>query len=991
MLSQAVMISSTMHDLPEHRKEVLDACLRQKMLPLMMEHLPASPADAIRESLRLVEEASVYLAIIGHRYGYVPQGHPVSVTEMEYDFAVQRGLPRLVFLMHEDHLVRAADVDKGEAALKLRAFRERLQREQVVAFFHSPVDLRAHVINSLSHLRRPDLQGMHFVSDIPSPPEPYVAHPYTLLQAQALVGRQSELNLLTDWVAGKESEVYAARILVLVALGGMGKSAVTWKWFQEIAPQEMIPLSGRLWWSFYESDATFENFVIRALAYVKGISRAEAQALSAGEREEQLLNLLDRYPYLLVLDGLERILIAYARMDAPRMADDDLDERSENFVVGSSGLLDSTEVAFRSRHRLRKTFDPRAGNFLRKLSSIRASRILVSTRLYPAELQNDTGREVPGAKAVFLLGLTDDDCLILWRSFGVTGSREVLQSLFRSFGNYPLLIRALAGEVAQFRPAPGNFQEWLRLHPDFNPFELPLVQRKSHVLSFALRGLAPNTRKVLVTLAAFRMPAAYDTLVSLLVGPGRVLINEAQLDAELSELEDRGLLGWDRRANRYDLHPVVRGVTWHSLGRIGQRIIYENLQSHFESLPSLGQDEVNSLDDLATAIELFYSLIGLENYEAAFDLFTRHLDQPTLVRLSFCRESAEWLEAFFPKGVDQPPALAQLDRQTSVIVKLAYSHHYNGNLELATRLWQRALTSNSLSQADKAGALESIAVSLLPTGSIYNAEVAARQALQICITRQLVPAEAVAKLGYIFSVRGLATEAEAMMQCALIIFADYPQKNEHEVYLRRRLANHLMRIGNLSQALEMAESALCLAQTQKLERPLIVASNTLGDIFLAGGDSKRAAMHFVYALTKARSISYVQEEIASLVGLARTWRAEGDHARAMECLEDASEPIERGSFRLHRAAALIARAELEHAAGNFQRAVNAAVAAYSAAWCDGPPYANYWELESAKSLLAELDTDPPPNLPPFEANPREPQPKIDLERFLHIQTTRKRL
>ena len=36
-----VMISSTAIDLPEHRDLVKDACLRQGMFPVMMEHLPA--------------------------------------------------------------------------------------------------------------------------------------------------------------------------------------------------------------------------------------------------------------------------------------------------------------------------------------------------------------------------------------------------------------------------------------------------------------------------------------------------------------------------------------------------------------------------------------------------------------------------------------------------------------------------------------------------------------------------------------------------------------------------------------------------------------------------------------------------------------------------------------------------------------------------------------------------------------------------------------
>ena len=263
-----VMISSTALDLPDHRSQVRDACLRQGMFPLMMEYLPARDADAIAESLHMVNEADIYLGIFAYRYGYIPKGHDISITEMEYKRAVERGIPRLLFLMHEKHPLTAADVEKGEGAVKLEALKAKLRTERVVNFFKSPDELSAQVINSLSHYRQPNLTAFHYVSDIPAPPEPYIAHPYTLLQTKNLVGRQAELNLLTDWVAKPGSAVYAARILSIVAIGGMGKSALTWKWFNDIAPHEMRPLGGRLWWSFYESDASFENFVMRALAYV---------------------------------------------------------------------------------------------------------------------------------------------------------------------------------------------------------------------------------------------------------------------------------------------------------------------------------------------------------------------------------------------------------------------------------------------------------------------------------------------------------------------------------------------------------------------------------------------------------------------------------------------------------------------------------------------------------------------------------------------------
>ena len=42
------------------------------------------------------------------------------------------------------------------------------------------------------------------------------------------------------------------------------------------------------------------------------------------------------------------------------------------------------------------------------------------------------------------------------------------------------------------------------------------MQVKSHVLEFALRGMDDKARNVLHTIAAFRMPASYETLATLL-------------------------------------------------------------------------------------------------------------------------------------------------------------------------------------------------------------------------------------------------------------------------------------------------------------------------------------------------------------------------------------------------------------------------------------------------------------------------------------------
>ena len=69
-----VMPSSTTKDLPEHRQNVIDAIIRVGWFPLTMEYEVGKPdEEAISYSLRLVDEAEVYILILGARYGYVPK------------------------------------------------------------------------------------------------------------------------------------------------------------------------------------------------------------------------------------------------------------------------------------------------------------------------------------------------------------------------------------------------------------------------------------------------------------------------------------------------------------------------------------------------------------------------------------------------------------------------------------------------------------------------------------------------------------------------------------------------------------------------------------------------------------------------------------------------------------------------------------------------------------------------------------------------------
>jgi tetratricopeptide (TPR) repeat protein len=990
-----VILSSTIRDLAEHRKEVLDACLRQGMFPKMMEHLPASDAEAISASLRLVDEADIYLGVFAHRYGYLPkENNPqqISVTEMEYNHAVERKIPRLIFVMGKDHLLTADDVEIENAA-KLKAFKERIQQENIVNLFTSPADLRSHVINSLSHHREPDLNKFHYVSEIPPPPEPFIAHPYTLLQTHRLVGRQPELNLLTDWVTSKQEPIYQAHILNIVAIGGMGKSALTWKWFQDIAMQEMKPLAGRMWWSFYESDATFENFVTRALAYVTRRPLDEVQKIPSPEREAQLLAALDREPFLLVLDGLERILIAYARMDAAHLSDDDYDRQTANYVANAYGLPASAAQSFTGEHRLRKTADPRAGAFLRKLSTVQAARILVSTRLYPADLQTVTGEARGNCAAKFLRGLSDDDALNLWKEIGVSGSREMLLPLFYRIENHPLLIQSLATEVARYRQAPGDFDKWKQGNPDFNPFNLPLVQGKSHVLEFALCGLNNKARQALSTIAAFRMPASYDTLTALLIGGAMPCTDERELDTVLTELEDRGLVGWDKRANRYDLHPIVRGVVWSGLDDDARRGIYTNLHTHFEALPKIEDwQKVGNLEDLTPTIELYNTLIGLRRYEEAWYFYYERLFSSLQFKLSMTSKQVEFLQMFFANGLEKEPCLSNKFSQSQVLRVLAESYHRGGKPKQAIDYYHRCigyegtLPETELNVGVTVSTVEELISHLQMlsdafylTGKLFQSCLLADFSLNIARKwfDDWNQAIILSRIGIISASHGNVDLAENALRCSLLMFRKMHSR-PREGGLQLLIAQLRIWSGNFVTALSLANCAWELAHVLNLERDFIRAARMQGAAALGLQDFATADERLHHALTRARQVNYVEEELPALIALAELRRQQEKPDEAREYLNDVWDSAERGPYPLLHADALNVLAQIERDAGNTALAIEAATKAYRLAWCDGPPFAYHWGLIAAQKHLQELGA-PEPEMPPFDASKFEPMPEVEID------------
>ncbi|MEO0447969.1 MAG: DUF4062 domain-containing protein, partial [Verrucomicrobiota bacterium] len=614
-----VMVSSTFLDLEEHRAAVIQGIQDHKLHANVMEHHNAVPNhDVIDSSLKMVRDSAAYILVIGLKYGQIPQcsernPNQLSITELEFHEAQRCKRPILLFIMGEEHDVKRRDIESDvEKEKRLNDFRERAKQwapesavNRVFCEFNSLAEFQQKIAAPLSDLRQllvSPVGETTTVNDdstldvIPSPPTFYAQPDY--IGSHQFVGRIRELEDLSDWAKSADP----TNLLLYEAIGGNGKSMLTWEWTTKHATQIREDWAGRFWYSFYERGAVMADFCRHALAYMT------SQPLDAFERKgtpdlaEELLAQLKAQPWLLILDGLERVLVAYHRIDAAEVPDEEANAPTD-------------QIADRNPCDAIRDED---NELLRALAAASPSKILISSRLTPRVLLNLSGQPISGAKRITLPGLRPLDAEQLLRSCGVRGDSETIQQyLTENCDNHPLVIGVLAGIITNYLPDRGNFDSWLK---DTGPkggaqldiASLDLIQRRNHILRTALEALPEKARQLLSTLALLSEAIDYETLAAfnphLPPEPDEVAVPEppeknwrwrtmsesrktkakkdyeselerrekyeqelktwqestevhqaaGKLSDTVQDLEQRGLVQYDSHTRRHDLHPVVR-------------------------------------------------------------------------------------------------------------------------------------------------------------------------------------------------------------------------------------------------------------------------------------------------------------------------------------------------------------------------------------------------------------------------------------------------
>lgn len=160
-----VMISSTSHDLPQHREVEMKACIDAGVFPIGMESLPARDATGLQVSLEMVDKADLYIGIYAWRCGWVPKGKDKSVTELEFDRVLERQSAGnfdelLIFIAHDDHPFTKKDIEtEGDAQKKIEAFKKRACEGHGRKSFTSVEELRRLVSETLHYFLQRQTNG----------------------------------------------------------------------------------------------------------------------------------------------------------------------------------------------------------------------------------------------------------------------------------------------------------------------------------------------------------------------------------------------------------------------------------------------------------------------------------------------------------------------------------------------------------------------------------------------------------------------------------------------------------------------------------------------------------------------------------------------------------------------------------------------------------------------------------------------------------------
>jgi len=747
-------------------------------------------------------------------------------------------------------------------------------------------------------------------------------------------GRVAELKMLDEWLSNDKDN-----LLVLRALGGFGKSILTWQWFNNHVDKTKWQTA--VWWSFYEKESGFESFLSEALKHL-GVEVKE----SARQQVNDLLEAMRGTNILIVLDGFERLLRQYGRMDAALQSDDE------------DADIDPSQ---------RDCSSPLTETFLRGLSGANMrSKVLMTTRLCPRVLESADGKLLKGCRDDLLSAFSPEDAVTYFHNEGIKATRAEIIEVCSAYGYHPLSLSLLVGLINEDHEHRGDIAAVKNLEI----FE-DVRARRHHVLQRAYESLAPERRDLLSKISCFRGSMEYVVL--------KKVFPSADLDKALLDLRKRGLLQYAGGSQRYDMHPIVRHYAYdHFTDKKRRKEAHVGLAKYFNDNMPATNTKVKTLENLAPVIELYHHMVGAGNLDEACDLFYDRLSNQLFYQFGAYQLQIELLRALFLNGEDKPPRLKEEDDQAWTLGALGSAYAMSGQPKFSVTLRELdiAILEKMGNKKKVPTPLGNVAGQQLVIGALSAAERNLRRQIDLCREIANEHSEAIGhrELGRVLFYRGEWDDSKQELETAEKLFEKEKNVQSLSVTWSYRALRFLLmtreeaifdtRKSNIEYrrlAIESAQRALEMADEDArtdapTPRDYVRAYWLLGSAYLMNSELTLAEENLSKALNLCRQINLVDAEADILLDLARLRCAQGDFKDAQEKASEALMITERSGYVLQGADVnlFLAQYALEQEKDKV-KAKEYAESALKLAHCDdGPPYYYKVAYEEAERMLERL-------------------------------------
>ena len=208
-----VFLSSTYLDLIEYRKVVTIALRKQGHDVLQMEVFGATPEEPAEVAKSEINKCDLFVGIYAYRYGAIPKGSDISITEEEYWHAKNKAKPIFCFCVDENFPWPPKMIDKEvNTVKKLSEFRNKILSEKTVDFFTTPDNLSSVIVAAIGK----HVHSLQAQISIPRPPTS------TLPSITYFFGREDELRVIAEAIT-PERRTWG---VLIDGAGGIGKTAL---------------------------------------------------------------------------------------------------------------------------------------------------------------------------------------------------------------------------------------------------------------------------------------------------------------------------------------------------------------------------------------------------------------------------------------------------------------------------------------------------------------------------------------------------------------------------------------------------------------------------------------------------------------------------------------------------------------------------------------------------------------------------------------------